>query len=125
MEKKSRNGNPDWYWQNSTVWGANVVNPPACQNDYTSTTTTPLSLCAPYNYWGSDSKSYPTQSFEEGGMTGGVSWRRVGRAIVSWTDGHTKTITPGQLAAGTNWTATTPSAKVKVVDKDKFVWDAE
>ena len=125
VEKKSRNGNPDWYWEGSTVWGANVVNPPGCHSDYTSTATTPLSLCMPYNNWGSDAKSYPTQSFEEGGLTGGVSWRRVGRTIVSWTDGHTKAVTPGQLAAGTNWTPSTPSSKVVVTDKDRFVWDAE
>ncbi len=125
VEKKSRNNNPDWYWENSTVWGANVVNPPGCKNDYTSTLTTPLSLCLPLNLWGSDAKSYPTQSFEEGGMSGGVAWRRNGRSIVSWTDGHTKSVTAGQLAAGTNWTPNTPSSQVTITDKDRFVWDAE
>lgn len=125
VEKKSRNANLDWYWVGSTIWGANTVNPPGCQKDYTSTLTTPLSLCSPYNYWGSDAKSYPGQSYEEGGMTGGVSWRRVSRSIVTWADGHTKAVSSGALAAGTNWTAKTPSAGVCIVDKDRFVWDAE
>ncbi len=122
-EKKSRNGNPDWYWEKSTVWGANTVNPPGCVGQYT--TTVPLSLCLPNTLWGSDAPSYAGQTFEEGGKTGGVAFRRIGRTIVTWADGHSSAVNVGRLAAGTNWTVTTPSAKVKVTDKERYVWDAE
>ncbi len=34
-------------------------------------------------------------------------------------------VLPGALAVGTNWTPKTPSAKVTITDKDRFVWDSE
>ena len=125
LEKKRRNGNPDWYWQGSTVWGANTVNPPGCQNAYTPTGIVPMSLCAPNNLWGSDASSYDHQSFEEGGQTGGVAFRRIGRSVVTWSDGHTSTVAVGRLAAGTNWTPTTRAANVRVTDKESYVWDSD
>ena len=125
VEKKARNGNPDWYWEGSTLWGANVVNPPGCQSDYTATNTLPQSLCVPKNFWGTGATSYEGQSLAEGGPTGGVAFRRVGRTIVTWADGHAKSVVPGALAAGTTWTKTTAPANVRVTDKERYVWDAD
>ncbi|GEM_PF-3242456 len=125
VEKKAREGNPDWYWEQSAIWGANVVNPPGCQNTYVATNTLPMSLCMPVNFWGSDAPSYAGQTFENGATTGGVAIRRAGRTIVTWADGHTSAVPIGRLAAGTNWTPKTPAAKVKVIDKSAYVWDAE
>ena len=125
VEKKARKGNPDWYWQGSTIWGANTVNPPGCQSAYTPAGVQPMSLCAPNTLWGSDAPSYAGQTAEEGAQTAGVAFRRIGRTVVTWADGHTSTVKPERLAAGTNWTPKTTAANVRVTDKERYVWDGE
>lgn len=122
--KKSRNGNPDWYWVGSTVWGGNQVNAPMCHG-LENENTNPRSVCVPNNYWGTGGQSYPTQNYEEGGFTGGVAFRKSLQSVVAYADGHVKTTDGGHLAAGTNWTKDTPYWSVQFVDKEKYIWDAD
>jgi len=44
---------------------------------------------------------------------------------VVFVDGHSKWFTPGALAAGTNWTATTDRLSVDITDRSKYLWDRE
>ena len=122
--KKARNGHPDWEWTGSTVWGANTVNPPMCQSGAT-VDTKPASVCVNVASWGSDVPAYAGQSFEEGGLTGGVAFRAGGRTPVAWADGHAKAMTADSLAAGTNWTRATPNASIRITDRQRYVWDVE
>lgn len=124
IEKKSRNGSADWHIEGFTLWGANTVNPPLCHGEST-VGIKPASLCSTVTFWGDDATSYTGQTFDEGGQTGGVAWRRSGRSIVAWADGHASTIAPGALAVGTNWKPDMPSASVSLVDRDRYLWDAE
>ena len=124
VAKKTRAGHPDWEWIGSTVWGANLVNPPMCHGDATEDTV-PTSACVRTAYWGGGAPAYAGQGFEEGGLTGGVAFRHLGRTVVAWADGHATVPTADALAAGTNWTRRTPSASVRIVDRSRYVWDAE
>ena len=124
VAKKARNGHPDWEWTGSTVWGANTVNPPMCQSGAT-VDTKPSSVCVNVAAWGGDTPTYAGQSFEEGGLTGGVAFRATGRTPVAWADGHARSVTAEALAAGTNWTRTTPNASVRITDRERYVWDSE
>lgn len=117
ITKKSRNGHPDWTLDPSPLWGANVVNPPICPGIGNA------SECYPIGRWGSDAPSYAGQSFEEGAMTGGVAFRKTGKAVVVWGDGHASWRSPGQLVAGTNWSKTTTSASMAITDIDQYLWD--
>lgn len=116
--KKTRDGNIDWFISNCYIWGANLVNPPLCQESGELD-----SPCFPIARWGSDGETYSGQSFENGGMTGGVSFFHAERSYVVWADTHVKSKTVDQLAAGTNWTVDTLSADVALVDRSSYVWD--
>ena len=58
-----------------------------------------------------------------GRYTGGVAARNSGGVNVAWIDGHAKRMTPGALAAGTNWTKTTADSAIQMVDRTKYLWD--
>ncbi|RYG44486.1 prepilin-type N-terminal cleavage/methylation domain-containing protein [bacterium] len=122
--KKARSGNPDWHKKTFTLWGANTVNAPLCANEATHDTS-PESMCLSFNYWGGNATSYPGQSFENGGQTGGVAWRNNGRTTVAWSDGHANSRTPGDLAAGTDWRRDMVDANVHLIDQSRYVWDKE
>jgi len=67
--------------------------------------------------------TYLKKNVTAGSLTGGTSLRGPGNAIVTWTDGHVSTQSPGALAAGTNWTKTVANGSVVVNDVTKYVWD--
>lgn len=113
VTKKVRAGQPDWLLIPSPVWGANVVNPPICAG----------LTCYPVGRWGSDGQSYSGQTFENGGLTGGVAFRKTAKACVVWGDTHATWRSADQLARGTNWTKATLSADVVITDADRYQWD--
>jgi prepilin-type N-terminal cleavage/methylation domain-containing protein/prepilin-type processing-associated H-X9-DG protein len=67
--------------------------------------------------WGSGSYLGPEGGFE--------STRHGGRGSVLFVDGHVQRMTPTQLAAGTNWTPTTPNGQVIVTDRSRYLWDRQ
>lgn len=61
-----------------------------------------------------------------GSNTGGVALRTPGGdAVTAFMDGHTKALSAGQLAAGTNWTPTIQANSVITVDPSKYIWDLQ
>ena len=48
--------------------------------------------------------------------------RHSGGGNVSFCDGHVKWLTPGALAAGTNWNSQINEANVQVTDLSKYLW---
>jgi prepilin-type N-terminal cleavage/methylation domain-containing protein len=115
VTKKNRAGNPDWHDLGTPIWGANLVNPPDCS----------VVVCFPVARWGSDAPSFAGQTFENGGFTGGVAFRKTKKACVVWGDTHATFRSADQVAAGTNWSVTTPSASVVVTDVNRYIWDTE
>lgn len=126
LSKKGRDATLDWLWVGSPIWMANLVAPTHCGATYTDPLVKPRSICAPAVRWGSDgyaSGQVPTEI--EGRYTGGMAIRKAGRAIVASADGHVKSMAPAQVASGTNWTKTTPSAQIRITDIKQYRWDME
>jgi len=48
--------------------------------------------------------------------------RHNGGGNVSFMDGHVKWLTPGKLAAGTNWTVSSTAAP-QITDLNQYLWD--
>lgn len=74
--------------------------------------------------WGTGSgyASWLSNNYTEGAFTGGVALRKGGSAVVAFTDGHTKAMTPGDLAAGTNWTKDLNANDLHRTDASKYRW---
>jgi len=51
-----------------------------------------------------------------------VSVRHTNGTNVMFCDGHVKWLTPGNLAAGTNWSTTTPWNDIVIQDLSKYLW---
>jgi len=62
-------------------------------------------------------------SVDAGANTGGVAFRSAGKTLVVFTDNHVKKMTPGQLAAGTNWTPNIDASNVQTTDVTSYLWD--
>jgi prepilin-type N-terminal cleavage/methylation domain-containing protein len=97
-----------------------VVDPPDCSD-------TP-SWC--FDNWGIGSfweraDYVGIKSFAAGKLTGGVSFRNAEKATVAFGDGSVRKVSPGALAAGTNWTKTINSGDIRMIDKEKYLWDIE
>ena len=101
-----------------------VVEGPWC--DYSTTTCSDLS-----SYWGTDNGwsgvgPYNHAAYIEGANTSGVALRGPSeRSEVAFTDGHSKSMTAGDLAVGTNWTPTLTKSQVKPnlnTYKDVYRW---
>lgn len=61
-----------------------------------------------------------------GANSGGVSFRGTGPlATVVFMDGKAKRMTPGALAAGTNWTPKIQKSMVTVVNAPSYIWDIQ
>jgi prepilin-type N-terminal cleavage/methylation domain-containing protein/prepilin-type processing-associated H-X9-DG protein len=71
----------------------------------------------PSRGWGPGSMLGPYGGFE--------SPRHDGRGSVLFVDGHLRSMSPEQLAAGTNWTPTTPNTQVRVTDRSRYLWDLQ
>jgi prepilin-type N-terminal cleavage/methylation domain-containing protein len=126
LSKKGRDNTLDWLWVGSPIWMANLVAPTHCGVQYTDPIVKPQSICAPAVRWGSDGYASGQQPTEiEGAFTGGMALRKTGRAIVAMSDGHVKSMHPTQVASGTNWTKTTPSASIRITDIKQYKWDME
>lgn len=67
--------------------------------------------------WGLNAYLGPFGGFE--------SPRHGGRGTVAFVDGHVRQMTPEQLAAGTNWSRTTPNSQVVVTDPSRYLWDLD
>jgi prepilin-type N-terminal cleavage/methylation domain-containing protein/prepilin-type processing-associated H-X9-DG protein len=57
--------------------------------------------------------------------TGGVTKRVNDGAVISWVDGHVSKAKINALAAGTNYSPTTPAPDTVFTDITKYVWDLE
>jgi prepilin-type N-terminal cleavage/methylation domain-containing protein/prepilin-type processing-associated H-X9-DG protein len=75
------------------------------------------------NSWGKDAQ--PGVKFEAGGYTGLVSLRKQGKAVVAFADGHAAVRADTDLARGTNYSRTLAPADLRIVDKEKYLWDAD
>jgi prepilin-type N-terminal cleavage/methylation domain-containing protein/prepilin-type processing-associated H-X9-DG protein len=51
-----------------------------------------------------------------------VSVRHTGGTNVIFCDGHAKWMTPGNLAAGTNWNANSTAGNIDITDLSKYLW---
>jgi prepilin-type N-terminal cleavage/methylation domain-containing protein len=122
-DRNIADGGPWWWfgagWGFSDTYDAGS---PFCSGGYSQN---PLSLCpAGYSSWGIGSVSgWTNNDVSKGALTAGVAFRKSGRAVLSWADGHASTQAPGQLAAGTNWNPTINQASVVITDVTKYVWD--
>ncbi len=55
--------------------------------------------------------------------TGAAAMRHTKGTNVVWCDGHAKWMTPGRLAAGTNWKVGIDLKSITVTDVDQYLWD--
>lgn len=58
----------------------------------------------------------------EGRYTGGVAFRDNGKVVVGWLDGHVSSLTPAELAVGTNWAPSIEATAVTVTDAPHYLW---
>jgi len=121
--KKSRNGNQDWVLVPTPIWGAHLVNPPYCRS--TTDGVNPESRCYSQARWGSNTPTYSGQTFEEGGRTGGVAFRKAKKSCVVWADTHASWKSAEQLAAGTTWNYNATFGSVVINDISKYLWDID
>ncbi len=111
----TNDGGFGWYGINSFLPVLHNLEAPSCD----------AAPGACYFNWGDsgDARKGMRGLRSEGAFTGGVALRKSGQAIVSWTDGHASSNSPGYLAQGTNWTPTIDSSKLVVNDVNKYLWD--
>jgi prepilin-type N-terminal cleavage/methylation domain-containing protein/prepilin-type processing-associated H-X9-DG protein len=55
--------------------------------------------------------------------TGDSAPRHSGGMNIAWCDGHSKWMTPGALAAGTNWHVGIANTDIIVTDESQYLWD--
>ena len=70
--------------------------------------------------WGSDGGSYCNDKW---GVTGCFAARHNEGGNLVFCDGHAKYLKTNAVAAGTNWTPTTPTGNVCVTDYGQYLWD--
>jgi hypothetical protein len=73
--------------------------------------------------WGSGSYGDDPQFVPTPTYTGQFDARHTGGGNVDWTDGHSKWMTPGALAAGTNWHVGIANTDVIITDRSQYLWD--
>lgn len=110
----------------STGWFSSfVVDSPACNQDYRNNAW----YCGTYSNhgWGTGNTVGETNNFAggKGGGTGLFHARHNGGGNVAFCDGHTKWMTPGALAAGTNWTKNSAVGAVTITDLNQYLWDTD
>jgi prepilin-type N-terminal cleavage/methylation domain-containing protein len=118
----------DWRFVGTVIWMAQAVAPPYCGGGASATANTnvnPQSLCAILHRWGVDGQAglNPMPTDEDGRRTGSVAIRNRGAALVAFADGHARYMRPGALAAGTNWHWEITSAHIRLIDRDRYLWD--
>ncbi|MEO7715062.1 MAG: DUF1559 domain-containing protein [Capsulimonas sp.] len=75
--------------------------------------------------WGAGSFGDDPSGGNTADGTGNFAARHTKGGNVAFCDGHTKWLTPGKLAAGTNWTPTTPNTDVMITDLSQYLWSAK
>jgi prepilin-type N-terminal cleavage/methylation domain-containing protein len=118
----------DYFYNFGYTYGSvlGVVEGPYC--DYTTTGCNDLS-----SYWGVSNgwanlgpgNSSPTQNpqlYTEGAATSGVAMRDNGLVVTAFTDGHSKALSIGALAVGTNWNPYSTKSQVQLTDKNTYRW---
>jgi len=128
MSKRSGFVGPEWWWgsANFVIITSFSNGVPHCPGGgYTG--KNPNSLCGPGMLsWGVGSISGETGVNEvEGHLTGGTTVRKAGQSVVTFADGHAKTMSPGRIAAGTNYVKTQNQSATAITDITKYMWDAD
>ncbi len=83
-----------------------------------ATETTPEGCVWSNGGWGQDSLMGPYGGFEQvrhGNMGG----------LVSFCDGHTKFMSAGRLAQGTDWNVNKSNSDIHVTDRNLYLWDLD
>jgi prepilin-type processing-associated H-X9-DG protein len=73
--------------------------------------------------WGEGSYGDDPEFVSNPTYTGNFSPRHTGNGNVVWMDGHAKAMSPGRLAAGTNWRIGIKNSEVEVIDESQYLWD--
>jgi len=91
--------------------GMNTLEAPA-------TLTTPEGCTWSNGAWGQGSYIGPYGGFEQPRHSNMVG-------TLTFADGHTKAMTAGRAAAGTNWTPTITNSSIVVTDRTQYIWDLQ
>jgi prepilin-type processing-associated H-X9-DG protein len=120
-----------WFTDVKNVGNANGyytsfdVDSPACNQDFRNGSR----YCGTWSNagWGTGNTVGEQINFSGGrGLgTGTFEARHSEGGNVCFTDGHAKFFKAGALAAGTNWTRTTPVGSVLITDLNQYLWDLE
>jgi hypothetical protein len=106
------------YWYGPRVGWIIIgtVESPYCYND-------PDFWCT--DGWGVGSwyNNYLQNKEQAGAFTGANAPRANGGIMVSYTDGHANKLSPGALAAGTNYNRNIANSAIFVTDDTKYIWD--
>jgi len=78
--------------------------------------------CEWWGAWGSDSAYDDYGTYAHPTSTGIVAVRHTGGTNVAFCDGHVKWLTPGALAAGTNWHVGISEFSCKITDLSQDLW---
>jgi prepilin-type processing-associated H-X9-DG protein len=101
------------------------VDSPACNQDFRGGTR----YCITWSNhgWGTGGTVGELINFGggRGQGTGLFEARHSGGGNVGFADGHVKWMTPGNLAAGTNWNRTRAYTAVQITDLNQYLWDLE
>lgn len=76
--------------------------------------------------WGTDQTWYTTGAGQPGDEPAfpadRVSFRHTGGTNTMFCDGHVKWLTPGNLAAGTDWNINSTAGNIHITDMSKYLW---
>ncbi len=79
-----------------------------------------------YGDWGASTNVWYGQSGSTATTKAGfVRPRAAGGAVTTFTDGHTKVLKLGSLAAGTNWSIGQTYGTALITDRSKYIWDLQ
>ena len=67
------------------------------------------------------------QTYAAGNQTGGDAMRTAGLAVTSFIDGHAKTLSPGALTVGTNWSPTLQASALVFTNnwQSVYLWNGQ
>jgi prepilin-type N-terminal cleavage/methylation domain-containing protein/prepilin-type processing-associated H-X9-DG protein len=75
--------------------------------------------------WGSGSWADTENYASKPTYTGQFAPRHNGGGNVAFCDGHVKWMTPGALAAGTNWRVGIAGSAIQITDRNQYLWDLQ
>jgi prepilin-type N-terminal cleavage/methylation domain-containing protein len=107
-----------WYGAGTGWMIIGTVESPYCYNDPDYWCTDGWGIGSWYN-------TYLKNSEKAGAFTGANAPRANGGITTSFTDGHAKKLTPGAMAAGTNWSKNVNDADIVITDVNKYIWDTK